>query len=1013
MSARARVVLGSVLVMAVASVSRAADVVATEAQSYRTAGQPVLPQPNGALLCEAEEFQVEQAGWKPLRWGSNYYCASFANAFLSRKAFLSAPEQTGRSSAQINVQVPAAGRYLVLARYEAPYRFSAEFRVQVHQNGQPKLDRLYGARQNPKIWAFSKGLQPEVAWTWGAAENIVWEGTDAFADLQPGAATITLIADKQPEPAGRRNVDLIMLTRDIEDVKQRIAKEGYLPLDGLLTQSGDVYLKLHNRGAQPITLKIPNGTEHSPYWIHQRTWQPQTLTVGAGKSSEWTEVGSLLDSLNDGEWDLTVSPEVGLNYQVEIGVSAHGAPIQTVRTFNGNQSALTLGYFADTRYSKKIRLADEALFELLDYLKRHPVRGKAPERTLVYAGIFDRHPADPVYTTARNEFKTLTGIVEPDLTEPMRGSVPAGYIDIRTEKLDDEQFRQWQASGISDKIVTVSLGDEIGLEAPSANANEEFHAWLKTQKLRPEDIEAGAGDDWSKIVLVDRSAAKARPGLFYQSERFRHHYGILKQKEITDRLRQHLPKALFGANYSPHHGHHYLGEVHMWVSMFRQRGMTMPWSEDYIWQVPVGTHQMNSICVDLLRAGIRNMPESKIHFYVMAHAPGNTPDAWRRQFYGDIAHGTKIFNLFEFRPLQCAYTENYVDAPENYLAVRTGLYELGTFEDIVQDGRVAPGLAGLWFSEAADIWDDNRDPFTAAKRNLYIAIRHAQLPLDMVVEDDATNGDLAGYKMIYLADQHVSRTATKHLVDWVNAGGRLFATAGAGMFDELDQPNTEMRKLLGVEQQTLEAPESAKIVFEKQDLPFAEPLDHVNFGSPTTDARAPMPVFGAVSRITASSAKVLLTFRAGGPAMLERQAGQGRVIYCAFLPGLSYFKPAIPKRPVDRGSTRDSMAHFIPTAFDQTAGQLVASLAKDVSRPVHCSNTLIESTVIESPHGIAIPLINWTPQPIKGLRVTVTRSLPSGNASLASGRSIKASRDGDKQVFELDLDVADAIIVRK
>ena len=35
--------------------------------------------------------------------------------------------------------------------------------------------------------------------------------------------------------------------------------------------------------------------------------------------------------------------------------------------------------------------------------------------------------------------------------------------------------------------------------------------------------------------------------------------------------------------------------------------------------------------------------------------------------------------------------------------------------------------------------------------------------------------------------------------------------------------------------------------------------------------------------------------------------------FAAFLPGVSYFAPAIPLRPVDRSSVDESMAHFIPT----------------------------------------------------------------------------------------------------
>src|SRR5205085_3692242 len=107
---------------------------------------------------------------------------------------------------------------------------------------------------------------------------------------------------------------------------------------------------------------------------------------------------------------------------------------------------------------------------------------------------------------------------------------------------------------------------------------------------------------------------------------------------------------------------------------------------------------------------------------------------------------------------------------------------------------------------------------------LYIAIRHQQLPLDVVVEGD----DLTSYQVIYLADQHVSRAAARALANWVRSGGRLFATAGAGMSDEFDQPNAVLRQLLGVEQQSLR--ESSQMIrFEKQDLPFAAPLETVRW----------------------------------------------------------------------------------------------------------------------------------------------------------------------------------------
>ena len=41
--------------------------------------------------------------------------------------------------------------------------------------------------------------------------------------------------------------------------------------------------------------------------------------------------------------------------------------------------------------------------------------------------------------------------------------------------------------------------------------------------------------------------------------------------------------------------------------------MTMPWAEDYAWQIPIGTQQMNFLGLDQFRAGIKDQPKAKIH----------------------------------------------------------------------------------------------------------------------------------------------------------------------------------------------------------------------------------------------------------------------------------------------------------------------------------------------------------------------------------------------------------------
>jgi hypothetical protein len=106
------------------------------------------------------------------------------------------------------------------------------------------------------------------------------------------------------------------------------------------------------------------------------------------------------------------------------------------------------------------------------------------------------------------------------------------------------------------------------------------------------------------------------------------------------------------------------------------------------------------------------------------------------------------------------------------------------------------------------------------------------------------------------------------------------------------------------------------------------------------------------------------------------------------------------------------MTHFLPEAFHRGAGELIGWPAGSLTRPVRCSSNLVEAGVVRAKTGVVIPLINWSRTPIKGLRVTLTAEAPEGEVRLASGRPFEASGKAGNRVFVLDLDVADALILR-
>ena len=53
----------------------------------------------------------------------------------------------------------------------------------------------------------------------------------------------------------------------------------------------------------------------------------------------------------------------------------------------------------------------------------------------------------------------------------------------------------------------------------------------------------------------------------------------------------------------------------------------------------------------------------------------------------------------------------------------------------------------MWCSETADVWDNHKPPFDAAKRTLYVMLRQQNRPLDFVLDGD----DLKPFKTLSCA----------------------------------------------------------------------------------------------------------------------------------------------------------------------------------------------------------------------------------------------------------------------
>src|SRR4029079_16551000 len=92
-------------------------------------------------------------------------------------------------------------------------------------------------------------------------------------------------------------------------------------------------------------------------------------------------------------------------------------------------------------------------------------------------------PGDEWYNALVDEFIRLSGATALSAGDdhiPTDGLV-RGQIDARsvpTEKLDGF-CRKLRDEGKADRVAVVSLGDEIGLDPPSADDHAQFRAWVR------------------------------------------------------------------------------------------------------------------------------------------------------------------------------------------------------------------------------------------------------------------------------------------------------------------------------------------------------------------------------------------------------------------------------------------------------------------------------------------------------------------------------------------------------
>ena len=890
-------------------------------------------------------------------------------------------------------------------------------------------------------------------------------------------------SDRPRRMAARRHVDVICLTNDTAGIEAQkktgyLEFDGWLVQEGDLF----VRVTNPRDGLGPCVPVIApfDQGQHSSYYVHVRDWpmtkvlksgrlvdslkylltgphsiavrsdllapvlDPARFTVPAdpknpqgapvfkipddqylqpGDTSGWIPLGQAIDSLNGSHWypqAIYRDKAEGLHLKLEFAIpDGRGGlkPIKelTVKGTPAYYSPVTFEIPGNVAERPVIRTQVEALQWLRGEIAKFPVKGPVPKRFPIYGilcfsgALADKGPVGEEATKLAmllgdNTIVGTEGSWAKRLGVPERKTLlvahwPAGTIE--------QNYAKAEKDGTAKSLRIVSFGDEIHIAPLNPEKGHEtefqaaFVAWLQSRGV------PNAGQA--------HFATEPSDPWYYYATLYAVHAGIERYARDTSFLQAR--GVLSGANYSPHAN--YMVTDLQWVRPFKLRAMSMPWSEDYVCQIPEFSVQVVGYQTSGFRAGAKyhNLP---IMMYVMPHSPGNTPREFRQSFYTCIGHGAKLINYFCASPLAVGGTENYVATDDlgMWREIYNCTHEAGVLEDYVLEGRVRPAKVGLLLSSVDEILTGDNN-FKGGLHNqerkaIYYALRHAQVPVDFLTEDDVIEGLAKDYRVLYVTQQYLHSKAVQALQSWVAAGGTLVALCGGGFVDEFGRPNALAGTLYGVREQKIDKDPSLPMILAKQDLPPSRPVDKV-WWIRGHRSILDVPAIAWKQTLVPGDGKVLGCYSDGKPAVVEKVHGNGRAVLFGFFPGMAYLKSGLPLRPVERSGTDAAFNHFLPTAMDAALrARLVDDfLPPDFLRPVECSEPLVETTCIDTPAGgrLAVPLVNYTGQPIAALRVRIP-----GLANLKSVKSVERgplqveSHDG-ATILTLPLDVADMLLI--
>ena len=522
---------------------------------------------------------------------------------------------------------------------------------------------------------------------------------------------------------------------------------------------------------------------------------------------------------------------------------------------------------------------------------------------------------------------------------------------------------------------------------------------------------------------LPRQADLATRRLMYHAAKFGQAWSVRQLRQTSDLVRAALPgmktetlpsdHGFLGAWGPPHLGMGYRGLDFLEIG--RREAVDVLSAEDWLglnhmygpgstWTGAQTFEYLSAI----LRSGIGDRPVA-----LRGLLTPSDDRYLRLKAYAALGQGAKSFCFWTYGPT-CIGTENYwSDLRSEYDGIARFARALERGEEVLWPARPVRDPVAILYAVSHDLWHTDDPASFVETRLAWHALRHLGVQPDFLGEEEVEAGRLAGYRVLYLIGQCLTRRAAAAVDAWVRAGGVVYLAGGAATRDEFFEPCVPpfAERVWPRDAAARFVKEQGHDYNERGDLPGIRPLARAKV---TIEGERPFNVKVIGCRLDLREPEgptdpwgsvplgcgLRAAYEDGKIAGATRGHGRGWVVAVGFLPGLAY-------SPFKEGQTTlDEVWPPEPRAIFQVPLD-VASV-----RPVAAARVpVVGTSLLVGPKGAAVVLVNHTHRPIGLLDVRLRGMKPPARAVSTEGARVQVEALGEDVRLTLPLDVADVVLL--